>query len=356
MGSDNAANHYDDVAKNALYYDETLHIAEEEFIFIVDFKEAGITEDVLEKSLLLELRNSDNDIIFSVIGVEQQQLFYNLYYNKDSVIEVDGTMSTTEVYIGHAVGLLVETNFVQQKINSNPIIDTNFNDYRSGIKISILDSNDNVVNGPSVMGISYTIGQETYYPRFDGTVRINVAERIANVSTNITINTEGSTLASGDYKLLIESFGSPDGIYYGLESSDQEIIPFTVKNTLYGLKVVADEKQLIIKKQTGITENGTNAIAFNLQYSSGLLHPNIRVSLYRRDYEDVYSDIYHLVDFKDYFSNNFDNTNNNFRVTKKIQKSKNSENNNKKENTNGHITRLMGRSTNKKIIDENSHN
>ena len=55
-------------------------------------------------------------------------------------------------------------------------------------------------------------------------------------------------------------------------------------------------------------------------------------------------------------TNNFDNTNNNFRVTKKIQKSKNSENNNKKENTNGHITRLMGRSTNKKIIDENSHN
>ena len=305
MGSSNPLNHYDDVAKNALYYDETLHIAEEEFIFIIDFKEAGITEDVLGKSLLLELRNSENEIILSVIGVEQQQLFYNMYYNKDSVIEVDGTMSTNEVYIGHAVGLLVETNFVQQKINSNPIIDTNFNDYRSGIKISILDSNDNVVNGPSIMGISYTIGNNTYYPRFDGTVRINVAERIANVSTNITINTEGSTLASGDYKLLIESFGSPDGIYYGLESSDQEIIPFNVKNTLYGLKVVADENQLIIKKQTGMTENNTNAIAFNLQYSSGLQNPNIRVSLYRRDYDDVYSDIYHLVDFKDYFSNDF---------------------------------------------------
>ena len=55
-------------------------------------------------------------------------------------------------------------------------------------------------------------------------------------------------------------------------------------------------------------------------------------------------------------TNNFDNTNNNFRVTKKIQKSKNSQNNNKKDNTNGHVTRLIGRSTNKKIIDENSHN
>ena len=56
-------------------------------------------------------------------------------------------------------------------------------------------------------------------------------------------------------------------------------------------------------------------------------------------------------------SNNFDNINNNFRVTKKIQNSKKSENNNKKNNnTNGHITRLIARSTNKKLIDENSHN
>lgn len=57
-------------------------------------------------------------------------------------------------------------------------------------------------------------------------------------------------------------------------------------------------------------------------------------------------------------SNNFDNNNNNnnFRATKKIQKSKNSESNNKKGDSNGHITRLMGRTTNKKFIEENSHN
>ena len=152
------------------------------------------------------------------------------------------------------------------------------------------------------MGISYTLGTNTYYPRFDGTVRINVAERIANVSTNIIINTEGSNLASGDYTMLIESFGSPDGIYYGLVSSDQEEIPFTVKNTLYGLKVVASERQLIVKKDTGITEDGANAISFNLQYSSGLLHPNLRIALYRRDYDDIYSDIYRL--FYKWFSDN----------------------------------------------------
>ena len=309
MGSDNANNHYDDAAKNLLYYDTTHHIAEEEFIFIVDFKESGITTNVLQQSLILELHGSQNEVLLTVIGVEQQQLYYNLYANKDAVIQVDGTMETDEVYIGEQVGLLVETNYVQQKVNSNTVIDTNFYDYRSGIKISILDSNDVVVNGPSIMGISYTLGGETYYPRFDGTVRINVAERIANVSSNIKINTEGSNLASGDYTLLIESFGSPDGIYYGLISSDSVEIPFTVKNTLYGLKVVANEEQLLVNKTTGLTEAGTNAIAFNFQYSSGLLNPSIRVSLLRRDYNEIYSNIYNLVDFKDYFTNDLSTTN-----------------------------------------------
>ena len=309
MGSSNVNNHYDDVAKNALYYDSTNHYAEEEFIFIVDFKESGIEEDVLEKSLLLELRSSDDEVILSVIGVEQQQLFYNLYANKDSIIDVEANMSSNDVYIGERVNVNVYTNFVQQTISSTPIIDTNFYDYKSGIKISILDSNDNVVNGPSLMGLSYTIGNTTYYPRFDGTTRINVAERIANVSTRIVINTEGSNLASGNYKLLIESFASPDGIYYGLTSSDSVTIPFVVKNTIYGLMLTASDSELVIDKTTGLNDNKTNTMTFNIDYSSGLLNPNLRVSLYRRNYDEIYSNNYTLVDFKDYFSDNLDETN-----------------------------------------------
>jgi hypothetical protein len=309
MGSSNVNNHYDDALKNSLYYDSSTHYAEEEFIFIVDFKEAGIEEDVLEKQLLLELRNSDDEIILSVIGVEQQQLFYNLYADRDSIIDVDATMAKNEIYIGEQVNVNVYTNFVQQKVSTNPIVDTNFDDYKSGIKITILDSNDNVVNGPSLMGLSYTIGNNTYYPRFDGTTRINVAERIANVSTRIIINTEGSNLASGDYKLLIESFASPDGIYYGLTSSDSVEIPFVIKNTIYGLMVTGDNGEFVIDKTTGVNDNGTNTITFNINYSSGLINPNLRISLYRRDYNEVYSERYNLVDLQDYVTNEFEETN-----------------------------------------------
>ena len=159
------------------------------------------------------------------------------------------------------------------------------------------------------MGISYTLDGVTYYPRFDGTVRFNLAERVANVSSNITINTLNSNLASGEYKLLIESFGSHDGIYYGLESNDSVIVPFKVTNTLYGLKLTIDDNQAVINKKTGFTENKNNTIVANLEYSSGLENPNIRVSLKRRNYDSVYNTVFTLVDFKDYFSNAYDSTN-----------------------------------------------
>ena len=310
MGSSNANNHYDDASRNAYYYDSSIHIAEEEFIFIFDFKETNIDTDAIEKSMIIELRDSDEEVIMGVIGVEQQQLFFNLYANKKSVIEIDAHLSTTEFYIGHEVGLNVKTNFVQKKSGNTPIIDTTFYDYRSGIKLSIIDSDNNVVNGPSIMGISYTLDGETYYPRFDGTVRINTSERIANINDNITINTEGSNLASGSYKLVIESFGSPDGIYYGLISSDREELSFTVLNTVYGLKAnQTSDEELIVNKTSGKNETDTNAVTFNIEYSSGLSNPNIRISLYRRKYDEVYSTSYDLVDFKDVFSNDLASTN-----------------------------------------------
>ncbi len=308
MGSSNSSNTYDDIASNSIYYKTAQHYTEEEFIFIVDFKEAGITTDVLNQSLLLEIRSDDNQIIYSVIDAEQQQLFYNLYANKASVIDLTANLSTTDIYVGHDVHLYVSTNFIEQYVNNEKVVDTNFHDYRTGIKLTIKDMDGNVVNGPSIMGLSYRLNGTVYYPRFDGTVRMNVAERIANVFSNITINTEGSNLASGNYKFLIESFGSPDGIYYGLVPSDSIEIPFTVKNTIYGLKVATTDDQLIVDKTTGINEGGTNAISFNFNYSSGLLNPNIRVSLYRRKYDDVYSSNYELVDIKDYISNDYGST------------------------------------------------
>ena len=303
MGSPNEENNYNDEYYNNIYYDSNTKIAEEEFIFIVDFSESNITEDKINETLLLELRDSENQTLVSVIGVQQDAMKYNLYVDKDAVINVNATLDKNTIYIGDTVNLNVVTDFFQSTINSNNIYDTNYFDHKLGIKITILDENSNVVNGSSLMGISFTLNGVTYYPRFDGSIRINIAERVANVSSNIVINTVGSNLASGNYTLLIESFGSSDGIYYGLQASSSTTLDFSVINTIYGLDVDIDEKQLIIDKETGYTKNDNNVLVFNVEYESGLKNPNLRIALYRRDYEEIYTDKYNLVDLKDYITN-----------------------------------------------------
>jgi len=310
MGSSSPNNNYDDAYYNDLYYNPNTGYSEEEFIFIVDFSEAGITEDVLNKQLVIELRNDENQIVTSVLGVQQEALVYNLYANKDAIIEVDGSLSSNNIYIGgDPVTLKVNTNFIQSYIASNVIMDTSYFDSKLGIMLTIYDSNGNVVNGTSLLGVTFTIGNVVYYPRIDGTTRINIAERVANVSSNIKINTNGSSLASGDYTIKIESFGSPDGIYFGLETSASTTLNFTVNNTIYGLNVSIDEKQLIIDKTTGYTENNNNVLVFNIEYSSGLKNPNLRVALYRRRYDEIYSNNFDLVNLADYVTNTLKPTN-----------------------------------------------
>ena len=118
----------------------------------------------------------------------------------------------------------------------------------------------------------------------------------------IKINTQNNkTLATGDYKIKIESFGSSDGIYYGLVASDQVEKNLRIINSSYGLKVTTSDEIKIINKDTGYTLSGNNSLTVNVEYSSSLSDPNIAVSLYRRNYEDdVYSQEYDLVDLKDY--------------------------------------------------------
>lgn len=164
----------------------------------------------------------------------------------------------------------------------------------------------------SLMGVNFTYNGNTYYPRYNGTVRINVAEKIGNFKSKIVINTENSNLSTGEYTLVMESFGSSDGIYYGTSSSDRLETKFNIIDTIYGLKINTTDKLMFIDKNTGNNLNNTNAYVFNINYSSGLSNPNIRVKLYRRDYSSVYSNEYNLVNLTDYVSNNLNSSSNEY--------------------------------------------
>ncbi|MGM9879256.1 MAG: beta strand repeat-containing protein [Bacilli bacterium] len=309
MGSTSSNNNYSDSSNNARYYDESTNSVHEEFIFIVDFGESGIAEDVTDKTLLIELRDQNDQTRVSVLGFEQSLMKYNLHYNKKATIDVTGELEKTNIYPGDIVNLSVETNFIQNTVNGKLVNDTNYYDNQLGIKITLLNDENKQVSGSSLLGFSYELDGEIYYPRIDGSVRINIAEKVSNVASRIKIHTTDS-LGPGNYTMKIESFGSPDGIYYGLVSSDSVTIAFTVLDTLYGLKVNIDDKLVVIDSKTGYTLNKNNTLIFKYNYSSVLNNPNIRVSLYRRDYSSIYSTNYELVNLKDYVTNDYQVTDN----------------------------------------------
>ena len=304
MGSLDATNKYSDSVSNAIYYDSTNHRAIEEFIFIVDFGDTNIASDMSDCSLLLDMLDEDDNVIRSVLGIQRSNLVYNIHANHQSAITVHANVSKNLVYVGDVEDLRVTIDFNQSDQNSpTRIIDTTYYEQKLGIKVSIIDSHGDQVNGVDLMGISFTLDGETYYPRSDGTLRIKVADRVANAYSNIRINTENSSLASGLYTIRVEGFYSSDGIYFGTTANSTDTVTFRLMNELYGLKATIPENELIFDNVTGRNTNKTNELNVTLDYSGAIIDPNIKVALYRRSYTDIYEMDYSVVDITDYVSN-----------------------------------------------------
>ena len=289
------------------YYNEDQDILYENFIFHIKFSEAEIPEDIQNNNLLMELRDRNNETLLGVLGIQRDIMRYSIY-DRESSIDVTGKINNT-AYLGNPIDLEVTTDFRQAIINSTTIYDTEYFEKQMGIMITIYDINGNQLSLDSLFGINFEIDGQKYYPRIDGTTRIKIADKVSNVLSKIKINTEGnSTLATGTYTIKIETFGSPDGIYFGLESSAETELTTTIINSSYGLKMDIADSYTIVDKETGNNLNGNNNLLVHLQYSSGLANPAITVSLYRRDYTDIYSMGYEKVDLKDYVTDDLTNS------------------------------------------------
>ncbi|MBR3161162.1 MAG: hypothetical protein IKF19_00320 [Bacilli bacterium] len=310
MGSSSSNNNYNDATANSHYYNSTNQVAEEEFIFIVDLKDTTLNTNVLNQSLLLELRDTNNNPVIPVLDISQQRMFYNLYTNKEAVISSTATLSNNNLYIGKSIDLSLITSFAQQTVGNITIIDTNYYEKKLGIKLSLYNSNNQLINGAGLLGTTFIYNGVSYFPSQDGTVRFNIAESVANVSSRIKIDTTSSNIPSGEYKLVIDTFGSSDGIYYGVNPTTRIEKNITIVNEIFGLDATMSDEDVIIDKDTGLSQDKNNYLDFQINYSSGLRNPNIRLSLYRRTYNDsdAYDYSYNLVDIKDYISNELTTT------------------------------------------------
>lgn len=300
MGALNSNVYYNNGNNNADYYNASRNSSSEEFIFILDFEDTNIEADMLNNHLILELKDNQNETRISILGNQYDMMSYDIYTGKDAIIDIEGTISKDTIYSGEDFMLDLETEYTQSKSGSTIINDTKLLDSKLGIKISLIDENGKAVSGTSLMGLYYEIDGEKYYPNLDGTVRIKIAEKIGNVKTWITVHTENSNIPTGAYTVRIDSFGSPDGIYYGLNPSDTLEIPINYVNEKYGLDIQIDSKDLIINKETGTNIDGNNILEFTIKYNSVFENPSLDMKLYRRSYNEVYDTNYELVNLQDY--------------------------------------------------------
>lgn len=307
MGSDTA--YYDEASSVEQYYNEEQDLVYENFIFHVDFSGTNIENDVFNNTLLMELRNNEGQTLLGVLGIQRDSLIYSIYKDRDATIEVNAQLDKNIVYLGNQFTLTITTDFTQDIIDSKIIYDTQYFDDKMGVKLTVYDNNGNKLNGDSLLGVSFELDGIKYYPRMDGSIRIKTADKVSNVLSRIIVDTANNTvLATGDYTIQIESFGSPDGIYYGITSSDTTTVKITIIESSYGLNVHTNDEAKIIEQSTGYTQAGNDIVTTDIEYSSGLDNPKITVSLYRRNYDTIYNNLYQQVNLQEYVTNTLEQT------------------------------------------------
>lgn len=300
MGALNSNVLYTNGNDNEDYYDADKKNSSEEFIFILDFEDTNITSDLLNNHLILELKNAQNETKISILGNQYDMMSYDIYINKDAVIDINGTISKNTIYNGETFDLDLITEYTQSKSGSTIINDTKLIDSKLGIKISLIDSNGKIVSGTSLMGLYYELDGQKYYPDLSGVTRIKIAEKVGNVQSWLKVDTANSNIPTGSYTIKIETYGSPDGIYFGLIPSDVLEIPIEYINEKYGLDIQISNEDLIINKETGTNIDGSNILNFIIKYNSVFTNPSLDMKLYRRNYNEVYDTNYELVDLQDY--------------------------------------------------------
>ncbi len=327
MGNKDAK--YDETAGQAIYYDSNLDYEYESFIFNFNFESSefqGLTPDdniqaiVEQQPITFELRGDvlgSDRMLATILDTQAENVMKFGIYKTESKIEIEGSLNKRKIYLGNQMRLTATTEYDVSNLGATEIYDTRYFDKKLGIILTLYQKMDNgpdlLIKGADILGISFTLNGHNYYPRTDGTTRIKIADKVSNVNSAITVNTEGAALASGDYYFIIQSFGSADGIYFGTDvSAVSDHIEFEVVNDIFGLNVVVPDRQSIVEGDNGciLNEEGKisddNDVNVSIGYQSGLANPFLGISLYRRKYDIVYGNEYEKVDIKDLFNESFE--------------------------------------------------
>ncbi len=300
-------------------YNETnAGFAVEEFIFTIDFAEAGnhtnydphyiymeIAKDALDAnnnvigtySLMYPIGTPTTDMRYTVVPDVETSITTDGYFlDEYGQPEVDGSGNPEHVSFYKKNSEFLELNTDLKSLNSSneqvAVSDTTFNDYKLGAKITVMQAVKNQqgqITGyipvtTNLFGSVFKIGSHEYYPQTDGSIRLMLAGRMTTITSDIALDFSNSDMEFGDYKLVVETFASFDGLYYGDFEPTVNEFTFTLLNDEYGIDVSLPPVQVTRDSNSGKDKNGDLDLSYTLTTKNGLAHPNVKVHLERRKY------------------------------------------------------------------------
>lgn len=278
---------------------------EEDFTIVVDFSSANITNNYTDVELYLELHS--NDLVVRPT-LDASIVKFNIYDNLSGgsakaniYLNTDYSGSSININSDSTINIDLTTGISYKSISGKKIFDTTYEDKKLGLMISIVDSDDNLVDRKDYANLLFKIDDEVVSPGKDNIIRINLGKAtLEEMNNTLSITTSSSdnivSLVDGTYYLKINSYVADDGYYYNNLNTQEISIPISVfeprnNNNQYGFDVVIPDENRIITKL-----NPTISMPFNISYKGNVNNPSIKVALYKKQVLSATNQNYVLVD------------------------------------------------------------
>lgn len=292
------------------YYNQEKNYVLEEFIVQLNFENTIVSKDYSRESLKIQLMDTYDDSVRLTVNDAIYPMMYNIYCNQepDKLLTIEDK-ETVHMYEPKDLDFNINANYIYQIVNSNVVYDTTNFDNAEGLKATFYLDGEQLTK-EELGEISITHNEMPYFVNEEGAITLKIADVVSNLETKIRLNlTAKENWEPGTYTMRLEAIASADGINSS-NSIASDNVAFIFSSSEYGLDVTLDSNSQIIDKAIGNTLSGNNILDFKVEYASGLANPKIRVALYRRNYENIYSSQYNLVDLKEFVIDNLKESNN----------------------------------------------
>ncbi len=275
-------------------------IVNEDFTFLVDFKNTNITDNYDETKFYMDLTNKDDKTVRPALNTSLKTIDIKMGNNESSVI-LETQNINQEIVINSesttTIPLSINTNYKED------ILNTNLEDKKYGIAIKVVDSNNKIVSKEHLKEIKFTFNNNSFGIANDNIARINLGSGLNQINGNLVINTTGvnTNLSDGSYKFIISTYTSSDGFFYTKTNNEEITIQARVSNNYSNINYSFDclTNDSIINK----TSENDNIFNYDIIQKTELANSTLRVSLYKKDQLTAYNQDYSVIDLNKYITN-----------------------------------------------------